>query len=273
MTQSASKKPSLRAALVAKLGHPTRFQLRGFADGARKRFGQMSLLDAYAVLAAERGIRLDKYLVEPDLGRVRGIMATRSGAGSTPAPIRNGQRPRAKTETRLKEIVIDGARFVPDDPILPAAVMAQAGRMAEVYPLTYVFENSVREFVLRVMEKKHGKDWFKQPYVTSTVLSHVAGNKKNEAAVPWHAARGVHDIHYTSIEDLLAIMFTVSNNRPVFEAIVGKETGVRHLVEIIETARHAIAHHRPLPPEEIQRLKLNVRAWHKLMRERKHLIG
>src|SRR5439155_5052765 len=123
-------------------------RLHALANGVRKRLGQMTRADAYAVLADERGIKLHKYLVEPDLGRVRGIIA----AGRTAAPAAgNGRRGRVKTDTRLKEIVIDGARFVIDDPILPSSVVADAKRMAAVYPLTYVFENSVRELIVRVM--------------------------------------------------------------------------------------------------------------------------
>ncbi len=271
MSKPGAKKSTLRDALVAKLGNPDRRRLHALANGVRDRFGQMSRADAYAVLAAENRIRLDKYLIEPDLGRVRAIMSN-AAARAPAAPRSNGRRARVKIETLLKEIVIDGARFEIDDPILPASVVADAKRMAGVYPLTYVFENSVREVVRRVMEKKYGPDWFKQPRVTSTVLGHVAINKKNEAAVPWHTARGAHDIYYTTIDDLLAIMFTVNDNKPVFEAILGKESGVRHLVEIIETARHAVAHHRPLSADDFQRLQLNVRAWQKLMRERQDLI-
>ncbi len=272
MPRPAPKKPTLRDALVAKLGNPDRRRLHDLANGVRNRFGQMSRDDAYAVLAAEQGIRLDKYVVEPDLGRVRAIMTNRANARAPSAPSANGRRARAKIETRLKEIVIDGARFEINDPIVPASVVADAKRMAGVYPLTYVFENSVREIVRRVMEKKYGGDWFKQPHVTGKVLGHVAANKANEAAVPWHTARGAHAVYYTTIEDLLAIMFTVNDNKPIFEAVLGKESGVRHLVEIIETARHAVAHHRPLSPDDFKRLQLNVRAWQKLMRERQHLI-
>jgi len=268
MARPLSKKPTLREALLSKVGNPDRFHLRRIADAARKRYGPMSPADTYAVLADERHIPLHKYLAGDDLNRVRGIIAG-AQARLTAAPVpRNDGRPPVKTEARLKEIVIDGARFAIDDPILPSSVVADAKRMAGVYPLTYVFENSVREVVRRVMEKKHGTAWFKQPMVPRKVLDHVATNKANEAAVPWHAARGGHDIHYTTIDDLLAIMFATNDNKPVFEAALGKETGVRHLVEIIETARHTVAHHRPLAPDDLKRLELNVRAWQKLMRER-----
>src|SRR2546427_10167200 len=104
MARPPSNKPTLREALLASLGNPDRRRLHALANGVRKRLGQMTRADAYAVLADERGIKLHKYLVEPDLGRVRGIIA----AGRTAAPAAgNGRRGRVKTDTRLKEIVID----------------------------------------------------------------------------------------------------------------------------------------------------------------------
>jgi hypothetical protein len=266
MPKLVVKKPTLRDVLLAKLGNPDRFELRRLANDVRKRYGQMSPADAYAVLAAERGIAIHRYLTDENVARVRGIMAGGVGRAPTQSP-RNG-RQRAPTETRLREIRIGGTAFVVDDPMVRAAVAVEANQMAEIYPLTYTFENSVRELMTRVMERRYGADWWRQPYVSRTVMGHAEQNKKNEAEVPWHATRGVHDIHYTAIGDLLAIMFATNENRPTFEAILGKETSVRHLLEIIEHARHAIAHHRPLPKDERERLQLNTKAWQKLMRER-----
>src|SRR4051812_48050615 len=107
MPRQSPKNATLRDALVAKLGNPDRRRLHQLANGVRNRYGQMSLTDAYAVLAAENRIRLDKYLVEPDLGRVRAIMTNGAAPRQPIAPNANGRRARAKTETRLKEIVID----------------------------------------------------------------------------------------------------------------------------------------------------------------------
>jgi len=261
-------KPTLRAALVAKLGNPDRRRLHRLANAARKRYGPMSRADTYAVLADEQGIKLHQYLVEPDLGRVRAIIA----AGRTAAPAAgNGRRPRVKTEIRLKEIVIDGARFVIDDPILPAHVAADAKRMASVYPLTYVFENSIRELVVRVMHNKYGADWWKAPAVPVAVLRNVEKTKRGEGKVPWHGSRGAHEIHYTTIDDLLSII-TTGANWPLFEPILGEQNAAAYLIQVVEQSRHTIAHHNPLWKDDLDRLKMNVREWHKILRNRKDLI-
>jgi len=270
MSSSKAKKPTLRDAVLDTIEGRDRYKLRHLADAARNRYGPMSSADACAVIASEKGLPIHKYLTSDEVMRVRGIIAARAGIG---AATTNGGRRNGKGRGRtvVKEIVIDGARFVTDDPILPSHIAEDARRMAGVYPLTYVFENSVRELVVRVMEKKYGADWWKAPIVPNKVFDHVTTNKAGEKAVPWHGSRGTHDIHYTSIDDLIAII-TTNDNRPLFEAILGKADGVKFLIEIIELSRHTIAHHRSLGASDVARLKLNIESWQKLLRERQHLI-
>jgi HEPN superfamily Swt1-like protein len=270
MSSSKAKKPTLRDAVLDTIEGRDRYKLRHLADAARKRYGPMSPADAWAVVASERDVPIHKYLSIDDVTRVRGIIAAGGGTAAAP-PDGRRQNGKGKGRTVVKEIVIDGARFVTDDPILPSHIAEDARRMAGVYPLTYVFENSVRELVVRVMERKYGADWWKQPMVPKKVFDHIVINKAGEKAVPWHGSRGTHDIHYTSIDDLIAII-TTNDNRPVFEAILGKADGVKFLIEIIELSRHTIAHHRPLGASDVARLKLNIESWQKLLRERQHLI-
>jgi len=264
-----AKKPTLRAALLEKLKNPDRRRLHELAKAARKRYGPMSKDETYAVLADEHDIPVHKFLVGDDLTRVRGIIA--AGAATGRAATTNGRQRPGKAQAVVKEIVIDGARFVTDDPILPPQVADDAKRMAGVYPLTYVFENSVRELVVRVMQKKYGTDWWRQPMVPRSVLRNVEANKRNEASIPWHGSRGTHDIHYTTIDDLITII-NANLNWPLFQPILGNQNAIQFLIQVIERSRHTIAHHNPLSPDDVTALKVNVRAWQKLLRERKHLI-
>jgi hypothetical protein len=270
MSQSSSNRPTLRDALVAKLGNPDRRRLHALANRVRSRLGQMSTAEAYAVLAAEHGLKLHKYLAGDDLERVRRILAG-GAAQPSAASGANGGRARTKARVSLKEIMIDGAAFVMDDPILPPQITADAQRMARIYPLTYVFENSVRELVVRVMQGKYGPGWWKQPMVPGKVLRDVETTKRNEASVPWHGQRGRHEINYTSIDNLVSII-TTNDNWPLFAPILGEQNAIGYLIQVIEQSRHTIAHHNPLSQDDLNILKVNVRAWQEVLRKHRDLI-
>ena len=103
------------------------------------------------------------------------------------------------------------------------------------------------------------------------VLRNVEKTKRGEGKVPWHGARGAHEIHYATIDDLLSIITTAAN-WPLFEPILGEQNAAGYLIQVIEQSRHTIAHHNPLSKDDLDRLKMNVREWHKILRNRKDLI-
>jgi hypothetical protein len=264
----SSKPATLREALLSKLGTKNRFRLRDLRVGVRRRFGPMSLQDCDGVLAHERGIPIHRYLEGEDLERVRRTIASES----KPAAMRQRNvKKTAKRQVSLKEIVIDGAAAKMEDPILPGAVIADAVRMARVYPLTYVFENSVRELIVRVMKKNYGNHWWKAPMVPGSVLRDAAKTREKEKGVPWHGERGTHQIHYTTIDNLLSII-TSNENWKLFAPILGEQNGVQYLIQIIELSRHTIAHHNPLATEDIDRLKLDITAWQRMLQRNRDLI-
>jgi len=136
--------------------------------------------------------------------------------------------------------------------------------MANVYPIIYVFENSVRMFVQKIMEKNHGKDWWKKAIITSKIIQKVKIRKKDEDKNRWHGKRGTHEIFYTDIEELMSIM---ENNWEIFEHHLPKQHIVKAIIEIIGTSRNVIAHSNPLSKDDILALKLNYRRWTKQVKD------
>src|SRR6266850_5993422 len=113
---SKAKKPTLRDAVLDTIEGRDRYKLRHLADAARDRYGPMSAADAWAVVASERDVPIHKYLPTDDLTRVRGIIA--AGGAKHTATANGGRRNgKGKGQTVMKEIVIDGGRFVTDDQI------------------------------------------------------------------------------------------------------------------------------------------------------------
>ena len=79
--------------------------------------------------------------------------------------------------------------------------------MTHIYATLYVFENSVREVISRVMTKKYGEDWWNQLNAKRAIKMRqdAKGRMSQEANNAWHGKRGSHPIHYTDITNLIDI--------------------------------------------------------------------
>jgi hypothetical protein len=144
------------------------------------------------------------------------------------------------------------------DKNLPEKIYNEAKKMAEdVYPLIYIFENSVRNLILNVLSKKFGNSWWDSK-VTSSVKRKVADRKISENRNSWHGKRGAHEIYYTDIDDLIAI---IKRNWSEFEEIFPKQSWIENIIDTIEVSRNTIAHNNPLNDHDIKRLKINSKDW------------
>lgn len=139
-----------------------------------------------------------------------------------------------------------------------------AKKMASVYPIIYVFENSVRELIQKIMESKHGKDWWKKATISTKIKDKVKIRKKNEKKNKWHGQRGAHEIFYTDIEELTSI---IENNWEDFKKYLPKQHWVKTMIEIIGTSRNVIAHNNPLSVDDISALKVHFKQWIKQIKD------
>jgi hypothetical protein len=203
---------------------------------------------AYLV-AAENDIDISKYLKDDELAKVRELKAV---IVPTVKP-----RPTAK-DASSKQIVIEidkGVKVV--DPLLPKKFVDDATKMAGVYPVVYVFENSVRNLISNVMISKHGEKWW-DTNVGAKIKEKVKSRIDNEGKNPWHGRRGAHPIFYTDIDELKSI---ITANWSDFEGIFANLQWVTGKIDEIEMSRNVIAHNNPLEDRDILRLKLNLEDW------------
>ena len=130
-------------------------------DQVRKIYSAITTLDATCVLAAENGIDLTKYVDGEMCSRVLQLRAQappRKGAagrrleGATPKPTKQA----AAKATIIK--LPGGARF--EHAFLATGVPDEAKRMAQVYVVIYLFENSLRGFTEAVMQQAFGAEWW-----------------------------------------------------------------------------------------------------------------
>jgi hypothetical protein len=255
----------VKAALLKKLGvTPQRLSQR--VKQVKRLYGPMSTEDGTYVLAHQEGIDLIKHLDRDTVDRVRGLLpapAVATGAAK-PTPART-KRARATASSNAVRIA-PSLELV--DAGLTKAVNDDAVRMASIYPKLYIFENSIRNVIVRVLQAKHGNAWWSKSAPTG-VQSKVASRKAKEATTPWHGKRGTHEIFYADFGDLRDI---ITKNWKDFEPIFLKQTWITQRLDELEPPRNIVAHNNPLSKNEENRVDLYFNDWVALLNDRKGAV-
>ena len=255
--------PALLKALRQKLAPPGQPPVSLQAVSERRRRIQskvpMATDIATGVVAQRAGIPIHRFLDDETLNEVaKAEQRLSAKEASSPAAAPSAAK---KTGTRASPRTIQLDRVkVPSTALSPERA-AEAERMAAVYPLLYVFENSVREFVDGHLAAVHGKDWWNDPQIVSTaVRKTVERNKKAEEKHRYHSKRGARDIYYTNLGDLPTITNS-ENGWKVFRKLFPSDKWLSALVEKVETSRNVVSHMNPLKRRDIDRIRINLEDW------------
>jgi hypothetical protein len=136
-------------------------------------------------------------------------------------------------------------------------LVSRAQRMAVVYVAIAAFENSVREFVSKVLLEQVGADWWTTK-VSDKIRDKADSRRKEEEKIRWHTPRGDEPINYTEFGDLSAI---VGQNWPLFEDYVQSQDWMRQIISTIERSRNVIMHSGELGLQDIERIATSIRDW------------
>lgn len=214
-------------------------------QAVRKKFGKtISSRMAANILASQMNV--DVYKILKDKEELKGLRSllqttTRQVAVET------------RRERKRKEPTMIFQKKTVDTFGLPQNLASEAERMTEAYFNMYVFENLIRRVVVSGLGKKHGKDWWNQPNVVSSEIKRdVERRKQTERKNRWHAKRGSHEIFYADFKDLNRIITTNLSDFKDFLADSEIQSHMRQL----EHSRNIIAHNNPLPPREVERIKM-----------------
>src|SRR3989304_2119002 len=165
----------------------------------------ISKIQAACILAYHHKIPLKKFFDDATIAVVREI-------------IQKGKIHAVKVTTNKKievretvfKIDVDGTLKNIKEPLLPKSIVEDARSMSKYYPLFYVFENSIRNFIYLVMSKKYGKDWWSTKISTSQHFRNTCREVESRKAADndnrFHGKRGSHEIFYTDIDDLSKII-------------------------------------------------------------------
>lgn len=264
MSHKAMTNKALKTALLKKLG-VTKQRLSQRVKALMQQV-PMSTEEATYCIAHQEGLRLDKFVDSEAVARVRDLLAGLRSRGESA-----GQRKTVtRAVTRVSEIRVGGS-FSIFDPILPTRVVAEAKEMSEkVYPVLYIFENSVREVVRRVLTKAFGADWWDR-CASENVKRTVADRMRQENDTPWHGARGAHPIFYTDIKDLVSIVRN-SDAWQQLKPVLGNIEWFSQLINCIGASRNPVAHMNPISGHDRQRVIVNFHDWERVVKARRALI-
>ena len=150
-----------------------------------------------------------------------------------------------------------GTRYYPQ---FDSNVRREAETMSGHYEIFYCLETSIRSLINDRLREEFGVDWWltKAP---EEVQKNVTKNIKKEAdsAV---SLRSENQIDYTTFGELGEI---IKFNWEIFGDTFNSKRGVERVMGTLNTLRAPIAHCCPLAEDEVDRLKLAVKDWFRIM--------
>ena len=135
--------------------------------------------------------------------------------------------------------------------------ISAAKLMATVYTAIAAFENTVRQFVVKVLLEHKGENWW-EDCVSENIRKMAENRKKAEEKIRWHTPRGDSMINYTEFGDLASIM---SQNYDLFEVHIVSIDWARQIFQTIERSRNVIMHSGELGKRDVERIGTNIRDW------------
>lgn len=240
----------LRRVLIEKLGGITRQALSARAKRMKIKYGPMSTEEAVGLIAHLQGIDVSKYLNSSQVEQIRRLVQQRAILESPEA-----QR-RAGATVKVVNVTI-GGKFKLSDPLLPKRVLEDAKAMANIYAELYVFENSVREVIKRVLSRTHGDNWWDvciSPKIRQFAQSRMDDDERNA----WHGRRGDHPIYYVDISHYISIIQTRWSD---FEDLFPSQSWVIERINEIARSRNVVDHHNPLRKADQDRIRVFFADW------------
>lgn len=135
-----------------------------------------------------------------------------------------------------------------------------AAQMSRYYEIFYLLENDIRRLIVETMEAAHGAKWW-DTHVPPGVLEEVRKNREREAQAAV-SVRSDDDIDYTTFGQLGDI---IRANWSDFAGMLSNQSAVSRVMAALNMLRGTIAHCGVLADDEVDRLKLAIRDWFRVL--------
>jgi hypothetical protein len=249
----------LKAALLDRL-RVTPQRLSQLVAQIKRNYGPMTTAEATYVLAHQRGLDITRYLDSAQVDRVRSMLPRGVAPVQTEAGAKVRPQPARPLRIAPKLEVVDA--------LLSETVAGDLAAMADLYPRMYIFENSVRSVIVRVLASVHGRDWW-DACAPTDVKNKVRDRKRDEARKPWHGKRNSHEIYYSDFGDLRRMII---GNWDAFQAIFPNQPWITQRLDELEAPRNVLAHHNPVAKRDRTRIELYFDDWISLLNDRREAI-
>jgi hypothetical protein len=215
---------------------------------------------AALIVAKQNNININKFASSDELTMVRDLTQSKVPNNSTIEI--TSPSTKQKKSRKPKEITVpQGAK---SDPFLKSSDISSSESNAIIYPIMYLFENSLRRFISKCMEMDYGENWWtdKIEKEKQKIADNVKKRKLAEDDYSWHSKRNADPIYYTDINDLKNIINTYSSTGYFHNALGKNKDEVVVWVKNFEKTRNILAHNNPVSKTDLDRLKLNTNDWH-----------
>lgn len=162
--------------------------------------------------------------------------------------------PKLNTEISITEVA-----NINITPYLTAVDIDNARQMSQLYIIMHCLENSVRNFVERVLENKFGTSWWDSAKNAETERK-VNERKDKELKNKWLSPRGgASPLFYLDWGDLVKLIRKFEND---FNPYINEIKFVQLRLEELEKVRNIIAHNGVLPSQDdFDRVILHFKDW------------
>ena len=139
-------------------------------------------------------------------------------------------------------------------------VRREAAEMAEHYELFYCLEQSIRKLITETLDEAEGANWW-DTKVPLNITQSVRGliQKEIDNGITQRSDRS---IDYTTFGELSVI---ITSNWVLFATIFKSQRAVERVMASLNLLRGPIAHCCPLSEDEIDRLRLAVKDWFRMI--------
>ena len=146
-------------------------------------------------------------------------------------------------------------------PQFEQGVRAEAAAMSRHYELFYCLENAIRKLISETLLESTGANWWQSGNIPPNIVQQVEDRIRREVD-SGVTRRSEAEIDYTTFGELSVV---ITSNWDLFGTIFSSRRAVERVMSSLNLLRGPIAHCCPLSEDEIDRLRLTVKDWFRMI--------